>query len=332
MQPRSLIVGDVHATPGELDDCEALLKLVHQTVVDNLVTTVVFMGDQYNTHDVMNSRVMEFWQRWFRVLNEHCHVVALRGNHDQVTPTQLYPHSMLAHPDINVIDISGEITIPGCVGMGFHHSTEDFLAEANRLAAAHPEATTLFCHQTFQGATYENSFYAKDGIDLSLVPFKRVISGHIHTPQKVGKVCYVGAPRWRTRSDANIDRHIWMFDHDMAGGGLKLVSKVSTGDVCKRIWVLEDRPEAPVQLDVAAKDEVRIDVYGPNDKYVREREAELKAQFRAKTRGFPDKQRRVAVSESEGVDKSFGRFVDAFNPPNGTSREVLTQMLGARLG
>jgi hypothetical protein len=40
----------------------------------------------------------------------------------------------------------------------------------------------VVCHATFNGARYENGFYAKEALDPDAVPQKRIISGHIHTP------------------------------------------------------------------------------------------------------------------------------------------------------
>lgn len=333
---KNLVVGDVHATPDELEDCEALLQFVVKVAKEHDVNTVTFLGDQYDTWDVVNTKCIDFWQRWLCKLATVVDAnVCLVGNHDQVSPTHQYPHAMLAHQvESYVISKPGTPPLPNCIAMPYFHDPVAFVSAVKELVAQNPQAHTLFCHQTFQGAKYDNGFFAKDAIQLDDVPesIRYVISGHIHTPQVIGKRClYPGSPRWRTLSDANIDRSILLFEHTESS--TRLVSRVPTGDVCRRIWYFQDYPDQPYDgLGAIAKDQIRIDVYGPNDKYVRERETELKAKYGARTRGFPDRQRRTEVSEAEGIETSFARFSDLFEPPRGTPRAILKTMIGERLG
>lgn len=328
-----LLVGDVHATPDELDDCENLLLLVERTAAERPTSHIVFMGDQYNTHDVVNTRCIEFWRRWFSRLQDGGYkVIALRGNHDQVNPTAPYPHSMLAHPEILVVDKPMELPIMSCAAMPYYASNEEFVAEANALHKANPHLATLFCHQTFQGASYENGFYAKDAIDLAEVTWPNLVSGHIHTPQKIGKAIYVGAPRWRIRSDANIER--WLTYAETTPTKLNFKHKTPTSSACRKIWVQIDKPDEPAVIGSyqQGKDKLYIDVYGPTDKYVRDRETELKSLFGAVTRGFPTRTKIDSVSEIEGVEVAFSKFAGRFQPPNGTSVSILNSMLEQRLG
>jgi len=326
----ALLVGDVHATPDELEDCEKLLLLVQESSYKE--DYVIFMGDQYNTHDVVNTRCIEFWRRWFAKLQEYgTKVIALRGNHDQVNPTAPYPHSLLVHPEIMVVDGPMLLPLPGCAAMPYFASNEEFVVEANKLHKQHPSIHTLFCHQTFQGASYENGFYAKDAVELSEVTIPSLISGHIHTPQKIGKATYVGAPRWRTRSDANIDRfiyHVKSTDEKLEFG-----TSVPTSTVCRKLWSVHDKPDQPLEVGLydRNKDKLYVDVFGPTEKYVRDRELTIKAEFGAVTRGFPIRTKRDAVSEIDGIEVAFSKFANRFRPPNGTPLSLLNSMLESRL-
>ena len=326
---KHLVVGDPHSTPDELDDCEALLRLVQRTADEHRVGVITFLGDLYNSHDVVTTRCIEFWHRWFRELSGQAGVVAIRGNHDQVTPSEAFPHALLAHPDIVVIDRPQAMPyLEGCVAMPYYHDAAEFLEGTRQLARM--ATRLLFCHQTFQGAQYENGFYAKDGVDVNAVGIPSIISGHIHSPQKVGKASYPGAPRWRTLSDANEDRFLWVLEHD--GDHIRLAAKVPTGDACRRIWRYDDRPEAPADVSNARPgDDVRIDVYGPTPEYVAERRAALKASCGAVTRPFPERARKAAVSEALGVEVAFDRYRDQFRAPNGSAPEVLSATVRERL-
>ena len=155
---------------------------------------------------------------------------------------------------------------PGVIAIPHRDSGEDFLS----LCSEYPEDATVVCHQTFNGGQYDNGFYAKDGIDPNLVPQPMILSGHIHAPQSFGKVWYVGAPRWRTASDANVERAIWVVEHDDLGN---IVSKtpVRTGETCRRIWELRGRrATTPVRIRILSdldghKDDIRVTCRGSEE-------------------------------------------------------------------
>jgi DNA repair exonuclease SbcCD nuclease subunit len=331
-----IVVGDVHAVPEELEDCNALLELVHETSVQHMVDVVIWMGDQYNNHDAVSVRCIEFWKRAF----EQERSIALLGNHDQTNPTDRFPHAMLAHPNTRVADMATIMAVREGVRvamMPYFYDSVEFVEYAKALHQRNPEVKTLFCHQTFAGGQFDNGTPIYDAVDPDDIPFETIISGHIHRPQVVGgKVIYVGAPRWRTLSDAGSERYIYVYHQDDTESAPVEVARVSTGSACRRIWSFQDSPTAPADLSCVPTgkrrpDRISVDVYGPPD-YVRDRQAELKAAYGALTRGFPIRERRAALRESEGVDIAFGKFTKQFNPPHGTPSDDLCAAIGERLG
>jgi DNA repair exonuclease SbcCD nuclease subunit len=334
----NLVVGDPHVTPEELPDCEQLLQLVAETAEARRVDMVTFMGDQHNTHDAVSTRVIEFWARWFKKLPD---TTALVGNHDMVSPTEQYPHSMISYPYVRVID-HGRLVLSGdgewrsgFAAMPYFPDPTAFVAEARRLHEEHGDFP-LYCHQTFAGAVFENGWKPEGAVDATELPQKHIISGHIHSPQAVsGKVFYVGAPRWRTRADAGVKRALALFEHTNAG--TKLKERIDTGTRCSRIHCFQDSPDTPVDLDALftaedlKKDRIFVDVFGPIS-YTRPRETELKAAWGVRTRGFPDRERKAIVSESEGIEPGFARFSAGFRPPHGTDQQSLVNEAGRRLG
>ena len=310
-----LLVGDVHCVPSEIEECNSLMeKILSIKGYD----AICFMGDQYNNHDAMSVRVMNFWHNWFSKL-KNCFVIV--GNHDQSGAGLEEVHSMRAHSDqVVVVDKPTEIC-SGTWAVPYYDTEEKFRAATRELKGM------LLCHATFDGAAYDNGFYAPDGFSLdSVAQFDGVISGHIHTPQSFSNVTYIGAPRWRTLSDANIDRHLWLYDFEKQ----EVVEKIPTDDACRRIWKFSDLPNEPVDLSgVSEKDDVRVDIFGKPE-HVEEREKILRAQG-VRTRRFPDKKSRVSVKESDGIPEAFSGFVEAFSPPNGTSKEILKKEIGKRV-
>lgn len=318
-----LLVGDCHAVPEELEDCQNLINYICKIAVEQKAE-VCFMGDQYNTMSVVRVEVMDFWIRAFeKMVNLEIEVHALVGNHDFSGAGRLI-HSMAAHESvINVIDSSCVIA-PGVLAIPHYDDPNLFL----EIVKINPEYKTLLCHQTVTGSTYENGFYAPDGIDPNLIPQENIISGHIHSPQAFGKVTYIGAPRWRTLSDANVERAIWLYEFDDKGN---VVNKTpfSTGGVCRQIKYLQDVPSSPIDVVLDSSVDWRIDIKGPAD-WIEKRKTEL-AGPGVKIRTFKTEGTRPVVKESDGIAMAFQKYLNRFTPKFGTNKEHLTVLAKERL-
>lgn len=176
MTNRILLVGDVHAVPEELDDCRALIELVRTVCKDEKVNEVLFLGDLYNTHNVMRVEVLNFWKTAFDALTQDkLNVWALVGNHDYAGEGLLI-HSMMAHQD-QIKVVNGPMSLaPNVLMLPYMADKEQFLKVCHK----NRDMQTLICHQTFSGATYDNGMYAPDGIDPADIPQTTVIGGHVH--------------------------------------------------------------------------------------------------------------------------------------------------------
>ena len=327
----NLVVGDVHAVPNELGDCEALLGLVQKTAQEEQANTIIFMGDQYHNHSIVDVRCIEFWKRWIDKLSGSYSLILIVGNHDQVTPTCSFPHALLCHSGVVVVDKPWP-TAMGFAMMPYYHDPKEFLEKATELSKF-SKAETLFCHQTITGAKYESGFYAKDSVECDFIPFKYVISGHIHTPQTIGKkVLYVGSSRYRILSDAGADRFLWLFEHTREG--TKLKKRVPVDTVCRRIYRYVDTEKEPAIINIPenkkALADIRVDIYGSSS-FISERAIELKAVCGARCRGFPERVKVSQVSEAEGIMSAFDRFTNKFDPPNKTPLELLKTTVQERL-
>ena len=203
-----LTIGDFHKVPQELQDCNALVDLIAQTAAEQKPDKIVLTGDLYHYHNIIRAESLYFWKKTFDRLSDF-KIVSLVGNHDKSSesgPPDV--HALLAHEsEIIVIDIP--VDIGGVLFMPYRHDKNQFIEECNK-----SKSNTLLCHQSFNGAKFDNGIYDPLGIDLDFIHQKYILAGHIHLPQKFDKVHYVGSPRWRSLSDANQDRNIWLFEFD----------------------------------------------------------------------------------------------------------------------
>ena len=209
---KAIVVGDMHAVLNELNDCERVIDAIVEFQKETGATTLIFLGDQTHNHAVLNVFVMAFWNSAYKKLSKRfSRIVVLVGNHDLPgnTGQAVIPNSMQVFSDmITVVDDFYEMDDCLFVGYQFDHNKFIDICHKNQ------KIDTVFCHQTFQGAQYENGFYATDGIEPSALPNnQKFFSGHIHSPAEFANVKYIGAPRWRTVSDASVnERNIVLFD------------------------------------------------------------------------------------------------------------------------
>ena len=332
MSPRILLVGDPHCKPQVLDDCDRLWGLVENSVVTYKPNTILLLGDQHHSHDVLNSRVIDFWTDCINTIRGNCDVVQLVGNHDQLTPTIRHPHSLIPYKEISTVVDSPMFLkeLDGCA-MPYYHDPEEFVKDACQLHENHPDCKVLFCHQTFKGADKAIGFFDPNAIDQDLIPFKRIVSGHIHKPMQLGKVFYPGSPRWDNLGDAAVEsRNIFLLEPG------KPPFPITTNGHCTRIYRLEDSELVPLEdTNLVIEDltlaDIRVTVTGSAD-YVTKRITELKAKYNAKCQGKLVKSRLSKTSASEGISEAFGRFSSNYYPTNGTDIGKLIEIAAARLG
>jgi predicted phosphodiesterase len=315
---KALIIGDYHATQNELEECSRLAEYVLDIVSkDRSIQKVIFLGDQYHSHANIHIKVLYFWMNFFKKLSESVEVIALVGNHDRPGDGSAL-HSLLPHrEDITVVDTE---TVIGNVGFIAYHPDEPSFLKAYKAVDLCP---IVICHQSFQGSVYENGFKAVDGISIDKIKAK-VITGHIHKPQSYMNVWYPGAPRWRSLSDANEERFLYLVN--TKGGNVVVEKTYPTSVVCKPIkHVVFEEPGAPPVLDTASN--WVVDIKG-TDKFIKENLVWLEGKCRI--RAYPTANTVAKIKESEGFAVSLGKYLDS-RSDLAVQTPVLTQEILKRL-
>ncbi len=317
-----LVVGDPHVQLESLAECERLLDLVEEAAVANEVDRIVLMGDLFHTFEVIRVEVIDFWRR--RLLRLGCPVWILRGNHDGPHDVKPGVHALRALEGRPVIIDEPRVERNDILWLPFTRSSEEF----TRWCKEYSGTVTVYCHQDFNGAAYENGIYVKNGVDPDAIPQAQVISGHIHTVQEFGKVFYVGAPRWMTIKDVNQDRFLWVIEHANDG---RVISKTSipTDTHCLRMVHLVDSQTKPLDPEtVPATVKALVDVKG-DVAYCEARRRVWKGKARVRT--FPTVVRTAKVKESDGIAIAFKKYLDSYQPSSGVTHDALRNLVEARL-
>ena len=318
-----LLVGDVHATPNELEDCNRLIEYIEAILQEEKFDYLVFLGDQAHNHAVLNVHVLNFWKETFLRLRPFVKdIICLVGNHDLPGITGATNINSMSTLDHMAIIVDDHMYIEDLLFVGYKAQNDDFV----KLCHDFGDVKYVICHQTFDGATYENGFPATDGIKLEELPSNQTyISGHIHTPHKFGSVEYIGAPRWRTLSDANVSRYVVKFNYELG-----IFKCYSTASVCREIVskdILHDVNEYMFE-EVSLFDPMRltyVNLIGPSA-WIEEKASRL---LGCNIRKCPTDAKTIQVRESEGIDKSLMRFIDSVETQ--TPKDILKKLVEERI-
>jgi DNA repair exonuclease SbcCD nuclease subunit len=313
-----LRIGDPHVKFNNIEDCEKLMHFVMDNIMKYQPDRVEILGDLFHTHYVIRLEVLAFWDAWLDVLSDACDLYVLEGNHDQYGDADasmgaIRVFKRFQKKTLHIIDgpqIHGLYAY-----MPYIHDKTRFVEMANCLAGQ--GAKVLVCHQTFDGATYENGMFAPDGINLCDIKYDVVISGHIHTYQRFGNLIYPGTMKWDTASDVNKEKGIWYYEHDDITGKITKEELIRTHGVIPALvgitWI--EGQELPA---IPSGARVTVELIGTSE-WVNQQKNKLKGTVSIKSK-ITDRSR----PENRKTGNNLETFVkDHFEPIEGVSKEAL---------
>lgn len=314
-----LRIGDPHVTVSNLTESKKMMDFALEVAKKQSVDRIEILGDLFNNHAVIRSEVLSFWKSFFDKIGEmKIQTIVLVGNHDiQGDKNNIKTHALVPFDKYPYIHIVSDILVlEPFVYVGYKFTEEDFWKTLNPNLT--PECHTLVCHQTFQGASYENQFYAKDGFMLDLTPTRWVISGHIHTSQSCGKCFYVGTPKWDHANDANLDKGVWVYSYNKDDMSKEFISMK---DVLTPLYkyIIVEGEEIPVMPD---NGKISVELRGQTAWI-----SKMKKKFkdRAIIKAVPTDRKVVNVSEIKL--SSLQEYLKDFTPIEGVSVEDLSEYL-----
>lgn len=258
-----LIVGDIHAKNSNLDETMRLFEFIADSSFIEKVESVIFLGDLYDTHDVLRQTCIDVIQNGIKLIlnkNPLLRVYILTGNHDSSSPHSTKLNALRLTVDnidrCTVIDESNVgLRYGNYVFVPYINNNDLFVEMANKFSK---ENDILVSHQTYEGSQFENGFYAPNGIDQNKVHAKRIINGHIHTRSLVGKVLNVGSPRALNSNEINRSKSIYIMDKE-----LNTIKELKTDHICKQFLSFEIKDDSDIpQKTWKDNDDVRFIVYG----------------------------------------------------------------------
>ena len=205
-----ILCGDFHMLLGRLEDARLALNRIYEEIKARKPRYAMFSGDQTHTFAVVRVEILSEWNRFIQMVNEgtDTKLLFIVGNHD-LAGAKGGAHSMEVFRNRAIIVDNQESPIqlePGVYCLPFIRSKEKF----ESICAGIPPQTTLICHNSFNGARFENGFYDPDGADPACVKhLSQVIPGHIHESQEIGNIWFLGTPYQFGYDDAGKQKGIY---------------------------------------------------------------------------------------------------------------------------
>jgi len=186
-----LYTADLHLTSKPLDQYRfQAVQWIAKEAKKRRVDEIWILGDLTEEHD---RHAGAFVSRVVRALTElaaSAPVFIVKGNHDYADPDNPFfkflslSDTISFYTEFRHINYEHEHFVVWPHGKQMHEQVAEFDLKH----------TTLLTHASFQGGVAENG-HEMEGIDPKVVAgMRQVWSGHLHVPQEVGKVRYVGSP------------------------------------------------------------------------------------------------------------------------------------------
>ena len=300
-------MGDPHVKPSNIEESQRLIDWLSGLVVD---LPLIFLGDQLDTFGVARVEVVDFWRKALHQLTKARaeKIFFIVGNHDQNHAGTHNFMSVFANFSDQVVVVEEPTTYENCRLIPFMRDNKDFVKAVNDSGSQ-----TIFCHQEFDGAQFENGFYSPHGVKLDeLTNTGLIISGHIHKTQHLGdKVFYPGTPRPLTKSDANEQKGVWVAaieDRDFEF----IPTPKEVAKSFRSITINSETDLKVVKKELKDPERLYVNIQGSSD-FIKGVTKKLDLSEVKITVDYADELPETGtIKESEGVNKAFHKFAISY--------------------
>lgn len=322
-----IFCGDTHVKKDNIESSEKLIAWLAK-LADQYKATILFAGDQHDSMGVVRAEVIEFWDKAYKTINQVAQSISITGNHD--LSADGLSSAMTAHEFVTSVIADTPFPIDSKNGIWAIGFIRDFQIFRQKTILAYEKgARIIVCHAEFNGAQFENGFYAPHGFNLDAFPEDLMfVSGHIHKKQtlidsRTGKVkvFYPGTPRMLTRSDIGQIKTVTLWDTDKQSFQDIEVPE----EVCPRFqhFIITEENIHSINL-IPDSSLAYVDVKGSKD-FIQS--ICKKISQNVKLRTLPDSLLGVntlKVKESEGIPIAFAKYLDIYKKNhNLTDQEII---------
>lgn len=212
-----------------LDDCIKIEDQITQYAVINKIKYVIFAGDWYRATNPLQSVIKAAEASWKRRSDAGIITIAMPGNHDRFTRSQMSGHAFGA-VDIFNNDLKNVVVVDEARRMKLEDIDFMFIPAGYLHNLSGPKSHVVVFHDMLTGSMLASggSAHHIDAITLSQLGSHLIIGGDNHTPQDLTPLLgvtglYLGAPLQHNWGDKGQIRGFWRFTVDCSGVRMDMV-------------------------------------------------------------------------------------------------------------
>lgn len=262
---RLLVTSDWQCHAGNLDRCHATLHRLIEVALDVKATHILHLGDVKDALNPVDQKVTNFLVHASQViaLNKKVPFLVLLGNHDRTTLSDESDHCFPAMEAAGARCFDRPSLVDLGQGVGiylvpwFRDRQELLKAFASRPKTVN-ETLILGFHADVNAARYSlvSGRQAEGGLtskDIHRRDYALCLSGHVHMPQDVNGVTYVGSPFSQDWGEVNQEKRFLLVTCN--GPGPLVMESIPTG--LPGLWDPK-LPGFPKDRTWQAEDQIRI--------------------------------------------------------------------------
>ena len=347
MLSKVMLIGDLHfgAKKDSPEFQQSILRFIDWTINlanEKNVTHCVQMGDFFDSRNSVNVNTVNCAIDGAKKLSDAFgkeNFFILMGNHDLFHLHRLDVSSLaMLEPYATIVNDLACIVDDSILAAPWIVDEEmwGLVVEGSK------EFKYLFGHLELNGFLVNDRYAMEHGYShKELKGYKRVITGHYHSPQKKDNVQYVGTPYPITMSDANEEHGVWMFTPD--DGKLEFIEYTGSRAISISLeQYLENGVEDGLDEYDPATTDIRIEF--PDDledetlleSVRKELEDQGFREVKIKYRGNKAKEiMEQDVDEIEAVDNIDAlvlSYIEKSSPVSGVNKEKLKELYEKSIG
>jgi predicted phosphodiesterase len=195
-------------------------RFIADSILAEKPNIVVNLGDVFNPINTITQTIV--WlagvgMGYIKAAANHIGAThyGIIGNHDLFSShSKIHSTKILEDPAFTIFEEYNQVIVDG-LKLGFvpyHDKRSIFEMEFHNACRT---CDLIFTHYTFAGSRFTSVYTEETGIDPNTE--KTIIAGHVHVPQDIGNVHYVGTPcQYKTREteSAGVVRGVLIYDTD----------------------------------------------------------------------------------------------------------------------
>ncbi|CEF99525.1 P-loop containing nucleoside triphosphate hydrolase [Ostreococcus tauri] len=208
---RWIVFSDLHVSKRTMETCREVLRRVSEEA-RAMKAGVVFLGDFWHARGAIPVEPLNEALQLMSSANWTAPTIMIPGNHDQVTAGGM-SHALtpLAKANANIVVFDGPTLYGGALWLPYRRNADEL---KRAIQETKGEFNAIFCHADVIGASMNETFQARDGLDPALFGGANTYTGHYHKPHVVPNtnITYVGSPYEVSRSEAGQKKELIVLD------------------------------------------------------------------------------------------------------------------------